>query len=127
MRVCILGIGLSSLTLAKALVNQNIYVDFYPQKKTHRVSKTFCIARVPFFTAQMKNVSNKCQLCYTFFHFSNHKRAQVPIFTPNMKKWNSPAWPGLPTGNGIFDAARDLHSSRTGARITEVEQTPSNK
>ena len=33
MRVCILGAGLSSLTLAKALVNQNIYVDRYQKKK----------------------------------------------------------------------------------------------
>ena len=34
MRVCILGNGLSSLTLAKSLVNQKIYVDvLYPKKK----------------------------------------------------------------------------------------------
>ena len=34
MRVCILGSGLSALTLAKALVNQNIFVDFF-----HRIKK----------------------------------------------------------------------------------------
>ena len=33
MKVCILGDGLSSLTLAKALVNQNIYVDVLARKK----------------------------------------------------------------------------------------------
>ena len=33
MRVCILGDGLTGLTLAKALVNQNIYVDLLTQKK----------------------------------------------------------------------------------------------
>ena len=33
MRGCIIGAGLSSLTLAKALVNQNIYVDLYSQEK----------------------------------------------------------------------------------------------
>ena len=33
MRVCILGSGLSALTLAKALVNQNIYVDMFVKKK----------------------------------------------------------------------------------------------
>ena len=33
MRVCILGAGLSSLTLAKALVNQNIHVDLFSKKK----------------------------------------------------------------------------------------------
>jgi len=40
MRVCILGNGLSSLTLAKSLVNQKIYVDvLYPKKKS-LVNKT---------------------------------------------------------------------------------------
>ena len=34
MRVCILGDGLTSLTLAKALVNQNIYVEIFTNKKT---------------------------------------------------------------------------------------------
>ena len=33
MRVCILGTGLASYTLAKALVNQNIYVDILEEKK----------------------------------------------------------------------------------------------
>ena len=33
MRVCILGAGISSLTLAKALVNQNIYVDVFSLQK----------------------------------------------------------------------------------------------
>ena len=40
MRVCILGAGLSSLTLAKALVNENIFVDLFTQKKTTRVHKS---------------------------------------------------------------------------------------
>ena len=38
MRVCILGYGLSSLTLAKALVNQNIYVEIISQKKNQKTS-----------------------------------------------------------------------------------------
>jgi len=33
MKVCILGAGLSSLTLAKALVNENIFVDLLTKKK----------------------------------------------------------------------------------------------
>ena len=33
MRVCILGSGLTALTLAKALVNQNIFVDMFFKKK----------------------------------------------------------------------------------------------
>jgi 2-octaprenyl-6-methoxyphenol hydroxylase len=40
MRVCILGDGLSSLTLAKALVNQKIYVDFIVQKKDIKLNKS---------------------------------------------------------------------------------------
>ena len=50
MRVCILGSGLSSLTLAKSLVNQKIHVDvLYPKKKflvnktrTIGIPKTMC-------------------------------------------------------------------------------------
>ena len=33
MKVCIIGSGLSSLTLAKALVNENIYVDIFATNK----------------------------------------------------------------------------------------------
>ncbi len=40
MRVCILGAGLSSLTLAKALVNENIFVDLFTQKKINQVHKS---------------------------------------------------------------------------------------
>ena len=40
MRVCILGGGLTSLTLAKALVNQKIYVDIHVEKKEPNLSKT---------------------------------------------------------------------------------------
>ena len=39
MRVCILGAGLTSLTLAKALVNQNIYVEIISFKKNQKI---FC-------------------------------------------------------------------------------------
>ena len=41
MRVCILGTGLSSLTLAKALVNLKIYVDVVGIKKTNKISIEF--------------------------------------------------------------------------------------
>ena len=40
MRVCILGSGLSSLTLAKSLVNQKIYVDVLYSKKKFLLNKT---------------------------------------------------------------------------------------
>ena len=40
MRVCILGSGLSTLTLAKYLVNQKIYVDVLYSKNTYLINKT---------------------------------------------------------------------------------------
>ena len=40
MSVCILGNGLSSLTLAKALVNQNIYVELITQKKNLKIGQS---------------------------------------------------------------------------------------
>ena len=40
MRVCILGNSLSSLTLAKALVNQKIYVYVVEQNNHHLENKT---------------------------------------------------------------------------------------
>ena len=48
MRVCILGSGLSSLALAKALVNQKIYVDVIDRKKVINInySRTLGISRV---------------------------------------------------------------------------------
>ena len=39
MRVCVVGDGLSALTLAKAIVNQNICVDIYAQKKLKILTK----------------------------------------------------------------------------------------
>ena len=40
MRVCILGDGLSALTLAKALINQNIFVDILHKKKAYNINQT---------------------------------------------------------------------------------------
>ncbi len=40
MRVCIIGSGLSALTLAKALVNQKIYVDFIDQNNLILLNKS---------------------------------------------------------------------------------------
>ena len=40
MRVCILGAGLTSLTLAKALVNQNINVDILSDKKKQTIDQS---------------------------------------------------------------------------------------
>ena len=40
MRVCIFGSGLSALTLAKALVNQNIFVDIIDTNSKHKINKS---------------------------------------------------------------------------------------
>ena len=40
MRVCIIGSGLTALTLAKALVNENIFVDIsnFKNKKKNKIN-----------------------------------------------------------------------------------------
>ena len=62
MRVCILGYGLSSLTLAKALVNQNIYVELISQNKNLKIgqSRTLCISKsnINFFKTKILNIEN---------------------------------------------------------------------
>ena len=40
MRVCILGSGLTALTLAKALVNQNIFVDLVSLNKRNKINQS---------------------------------------------------------------------------------------
>ena len=40
MKVCIIGDGLVSLTLAKALVNKGIYVDLFYGKKIQKYNDT---------------------------------------------------------------------------------------
>ena len=40
MKVCILGNGLSSLSLAKALTNLGVYVDVFSDKKIKNQNKT---------------------------------------------------------------------------------------
>ena len=50
MRVCILGSGLTALTLAKALVNQNIFVDLISSNKNYKInhSRTIGISKSNF-------------------------------------------------------------------------------
>ena len=40
MKVCILGDGLTGLTLAKALVNQNIFVDLISSNKNNKINNS---------------------------------------------------------------------------------------
>ena len=60
MRVCILGGGLSSLALAKSLVNQKIYVDLLYSKTKYPVNKTRTIgiskSNVEFFNEKIINI-----------------------------------------------------------------------
>ena len=81
MRVCILGIGLSSLTLAKALVNQNIYVDFYSQKKINLPdnSRTIGISKsnIDFFNSSIINIDK-----------ISHKVKKIEISSDNLEKEN---------------------------------------
>ena len=60
MRVCILGSSLSSLTLAKSLVNQKIYVDVLYSKKIFPVNNTRTIgiskSNIEFFNEKIINI-----------------------------------------------------------------------
>ena len=40
MKVCIIGAGLTSLTLSKALINRGLYVDILNSKKIKKISQT---------------------------------------------------------------------------------------
>ena len=78
MRVCILGSGLSALTLAKALVNHNIYVDMFVKKKSNSInsSRTLGISKsnVEFYNKNIVNIKN-----------ITWKIKKIEIFTDNLK------------------------------------------
>ena len=79
MRVCILGSGLSSLTLAKSLVNQKIYVDVLYSKKKYLVNKTRTIgiskSNIEFFNEKIINIE---KIIY--------KLNKIEIYSDNLKK-----------------------------------------
>ena len=60
MKVCIIGDGLSSITLAKALTNENIYVDIFAPKKKNSLNKSRTIgiskSNVEFFNSNIINI-----------------------------------------------------------------------
>ena len=78
MKVSILGSGLTALTLAKALVNQNIYVEIISQKKNQKIglSRTLGISKsnINFFN---KNIINIEKLLW--------KLKKIEIYTDNLK------------------------------------------
>ncbi len=78
MRVCILGSGLTSLTLAKALVNLKIDVDVYYKKKSQKInsSRTLAITKsnIEYFN---KNIINISKLGW--------KSKKIEIYSDNIK------------------------------------------
>ena len=78
MKVCILGGGISSLALAKALVNENIYVDNYLSSKDKQPSKsrTIGISRnnVNFFNGNIINIEKILW-----------RLNKIEVFTDNLK------------------------------------------
>jgi 2-octaprenyl-6-methoxyphenol hydroxylase len=78
MKVCILGGGLSALTLAKALVNQNIHVEIVTQKNEQKFSQTRTIgiskSNTDFFNQRIINIEKILW-----------KLKKIEIFTENLK------------------------------------------
>ncbi len=78
MRVCIIGAGLTSLTLAKALVNQKIYVDVHTEKKKEILSKSRTLgiskSNIDFFK---KNIIDIKKIIW--------KLKKIEIFSDNLK------------------------------------------
>ncbi len=79
MKICILGAGLTSLTLAKALVNQNIYVDLYAQKKIDSLNKSRTIgiskSNIEFFNNSIINIDK-----------ISWKLKKIEVFSDNLRK-----------------------------------------
>ena len=79
MKVCIIGAGLTSYTLAKALVNQNIYVDIIAPKKINLPDnvRTIGISKnnLKFFNNSIINVDK-----------ISWKLKKIEIFTDNLRK-----------------------------------------
>ena len=79
MTVCILGNGLTALTLAKTLVNKNINVDLLTQKKNFKLSKTRTLgiskSNSDFFNENIINIEKFLW-----------RLKKIEIFTDNLKK-----------------------------------------
>jgi 2-octaprenyl-6-methoxyphenol hydroxylase len=78
MRVCILGDGLSALTLAKALINQNIFVDIFIKKKAQNINRTRTLGISKYSLDFInKNIINIEKILW--------KIKRIEIFTDNLK------------------------------------------
>ena len=69
MKVCILGYNLTSLTLAKALVKKEIFVDLFYKKKNFRIDATRTIgiskSNIDYF---IRNISNIKGMLLSLIH-----------------------------------------------------------
>ncbi len=78
MRVCIIGSGLSALTLAKALVNLNIFVDIVSQNKKEKINKSRTIgiskSNFEYFNENIINIEKKIW-----------KLQKIEIYSDNLK------------------------------------------
>ena len=79
MKVCILGSGLTALTLAKALVNQNIFVDMVSDVLNYKInqSRTIGISKSNFEYLN-NNVTNIKKIAW--------KLKKIEIYSDNLKK-----------------------------------------
>ncbi len=79
MKVCIIGKGLIGLALAKALVNQGIYVDLFSSKSSNNYDKYRTLgiskANLDFFN---KNILDIKKILW--------KINKIEIFSENLKK-----------------------------------------
>ena len=79
MKVSILGDGLTSLTLAKSLVNQGVNVDIFSERKTKKINKIQTIgiskANIDFFNKNILNINKFLWKIYKMIKkvFSNNK------------------------------------------------------
>ena len=78
MKVCIIGRGLTSLTLAKALVNQNIIVELFSEKNFKKLNsnRTLSISKsnLDFFNKNILDIKNICW-----------KINKIEIFSENLR------------------------------------------
>ena len=78
MRVGIIGDGISSLSLAKALINENIYVDIFTTKKNNKINKSRTIgiskSNYDYFNKYIINIEK-----------ISWKLKKIEIYTDNLK------------------------------------------
>ena len=81
MKVCILGNNLTALTLAKAIVNQNIYVDILTEKKVLNLNKSRTIgiskSNLDFFNSNIINVEKLIWKLKKEFQILNKEQQKI--------------------------------------------------